>query len=214
MGDGQIDKYDGKTWVTDVFSQLPRRKVFALTSDENTLIAVQYGGWSEWNGSSWTHHFNLPELQNAPIVSVLLDGDTLWLGTQNRGLIEYSMTQKTLRLHDERDGLPDDWIVCLQKVGDEIWAGTFVGGLARFDGEKWMTQTELKGENVTAIEPLSSNKTHVAYVATRHGVWKVQSDGTARQFAADEIDSEAQTLLSTAQGLFVGTRTGIYFIEK
>lgn len=216
-GDGQVDKWDGHKWAKNVFRQLPRHKVFALAADENRLIAVQWGGWSEWDGARWTHHFEVPQLQNAPVVSVLPDGETLWLGTQNRGLIEYSITQQTVRVHDERNGLPDDWITSLCKVGDQIHAGTFVGGLARWNGAKWTTQPELKGENVTAIEPSAdsgdnANKRHNAFVATRHGVWKVDG-ATARPLAASAIDPEAQTLLQTPQGVWIGARTGLSFVR-
>ncbi|HVF84862.1 MAG TPA: hypothetical protein VM821_02685 [Abditibacteriaceae bacterium] len=216
-GDGQVDKWDGRKWAKNVFTQLPRHKVFALAADENRLIAVQWGGWSEWDGARWTHHFEVPQLQNAPVVSVLPEGETLWLGTQNRGLVEYSMTRKTVRVHDERSGLPDDWITSLCKVGDQIHAGTFVGGLARWNGAKWTTQPELKGENITAIEPSANNgddasKLHDAFVATRHGVWKV-AEGTAKPLASAVVDPEAQTLLQTPRGVWIGARTGLSFVR-
>ena len=202
-GDGQVDKYDGKIWTKNVFSWLPRHKVFALSADDGRLVAVQWGGWSEWNGATWTHHFDVPQLQNTPIVSLLIDDEKLWLGTQNKGVIEYS--KRVATVHDERNGLPDDWITCLEKIDNIIYAGTFVGGLARFDGKTWTTQRELKGENVTALAKAENGD---LAIATRNGVWRRAPDGKMTKLK--NLDSETQALLRSG-GLLVGARTGINY---
>lgn len=210
-GGGQVDRCKGKVWTRDVFSSLPRKKVFAIAADTDAIYAAQWGGWSEWNGRSWRHFFHVPGLQGLPIMNLCADGDTLWIGTQSRGIARYSHRDNTLRWHDERIGLPDDWITALQKIGDTLYAGTFVGGLARFDGKNWTTSPELKGENVTALEP---DHRGGLYIATRNGVWHRSQDGVMRRLSdrASFLDSEAQTLCLVSGGLWIGTRTGLFFL--
>ena len=216
-GDGKVDCYDGRTWARDVFKALPRRKVTALVVDGAHLYAAQWGGWSEWDGARWTHFLQIPELQGLPPMSLLPDGDTLWIGTQSRGLFEYSKRTQKLRLHDERLGLPDDWITCLARIGDTVYAGTFVGGLAFYviDKEaapKWVSLSQLHGENVTA---LADDRRGGVFAATRHGMWHKTADGGVKKVAGDfALDEEAQALCVVPQGLWIGTRTGLFFVTN
>jgi hypothetical protein len=141
-GNGRVDKWDGSTWKKNVFPFLPRHKAFSLASDGEKLYVGQWGGWSEWDGSRWEHFLRLPQLQGIGIMTLWPEGERVWLGTQNRGLVEATRTTTAvvptpvqltpvettllpslpllsyrLRFHDERNGLPDDWITCLVRQG-------------------------------------------------------------------------------------------------
>ena len=72
---------------------------------------------------------------------------------------------------------------------------------------------ELHGQNVTDIAPDGSGG---AYVTTRAGVWYRQADGAMRKLnaRASFLDPEAQALCAVPQGLWVATRTGLYFLTK
>lgn len=214
QGSGAIDRFDGMRWTPNVFPFLPRRQASALATDGKRLYIAQWGGWSEWDGARWMHHLKLPELQGLPITALCPDGDTLWVGTQGRGLAQVSRSQETIRWHDERDGLPDDWVTCLTRSGGSVLAGTFVGGLARWDGARWVTFPALAGQNVTALEPDSAAG---AFVATRRGVWNLPSNGASLQpltpsFPA--LDPEDQSLCAVPGGLWIGARTGIFFLPR
>jgi ligand-binding sensor domain-containing protein len=210
-GDGKVDLYDGTTWTRDVEAKLPRRKVSVLAADRNRLYLAQWGGWSEWDGTAWKHFFSLPELQGVPLMSLLPDGDTLWIGTQNRGLGEYSHRAGTLRWHDERQGLPDDWITCLAKIGDMLCAGTFVGGLAWSNGERWQVAAQLQGENITALEADGQGG---VWIATRNGVWHKSANEAPRELPQALCDPEVQALHREPQGLWIGTRTGLFYQQR
>ncbi len=218
-GNGKVDRFDGETWTRDVWARLPRPQVFSLAADRDRVYIGKWGGWSEWDGAQWTHFLRLPELQGLVVVALCADGDTLWIGTQSRGLAEYSHKTGALRWHDERHGLPDDWITCLQKVGDTLYAGTFVGGLARLDpakgneaGARWTTASELQGENVTALEVDGKGG---LYAATRNGVWHQAASGAPIKMneQATWLDSEVQALCATPRGLWIGARTGLSFVR-
>lgn len=214
QGSGTIDRFDGAHWTPDVFPYLPRRQASALAADGERLYVAQWGGWSEWDGVLWTHHLNVPELHGLPITALCPDGDTLWVGTQGRGLAEISRAQGTVRWHDERNGLPDDWVTCLTRSQGRVLAGTFVGGLARWDGTRWTTFHELAGQNVTALEADGASG---VFIATRQGVWRLPAEDSPLQSLAGlcpSLDPEAQSLCAVPSGLWIGARTGIFFLPR
>lgn len=211
-GSGRVDAFDGRRWTRDVCARLPRKQAMALAADDQRLYVAQWGGWSEFDGRTWTHHLRRPELQGLPITALCPDGDRLWVGTQSRGTAEIDRSTGRLRWHDDRHGLPDDWVTTLARVGKTLCVGTFVGGLARWDGSRWTTAPELSGENVTALAP---DATGGVYVGTRTGVWYHAPDGSLRSLheAAPFLDREVQALCPAEGGLWVGTRTGLYFLK-
>ncbi len=209
-GNGKVDRFDGRRWQRDVCSSLPRKQVSALAADSHRLYAAQWGGWSEFDGRTWTDDLNLPELQGVPITTLCPDGPTLWLGTQGRGIAQVDRATGRLRWHDERHGLPDDWVTVIERVGGSLSVGTFVGGLARWDGARWITVPALKGENVTALAPDGAGG---MFIGTRSGAWHQTDDGSPASLRGRFrfLDSEAQALWAVHGGLWVGTRTGLFF---
>jgi ligand-binding sensor domain-containing protein len=209
-GNGKVDRFDGRRWQRDVCSSLPRKQVSALATDAHRLYAAQWGGWSEFDGRSWIHHLNLPELQGVPITALCPNGATLWVGTQGRGIAQVDRATGQLRWHDERHGLPDDWVTVIERVGGSLAVGTFVGGLAQWDGARWTTAPALKGENVTALTPDGASG---MFIGTRSGVWHQTESGSllplVQRFSF--LDSEIQALYLAPGGLWVGTRTGLFF---
>ena len=208
-GGGAIDRFDGARWARNVFPWLPRRKALGLAGDEKKLAIAQWGGWSEWDGAKWTHSFP-SSMSNLVMPSLLREDDTLWIGTQSRGLAQWNDAQgksgEPTKWHDERDGLGDDWITALARSEKTLAAGTFVGGLSLFDGQNWSAPI-LDGENVTALEGESSGG---FFIATRHGTWHRDSRGSMRPIGG--VDEEAQALLRQGEGLWIGTRTGLFWV--
>lgn len=209
-GNGKVDKWDGRTWSRDVCAGLPIKQTLMIATDRSRLYAAQWGGWSEWDGKAWTHHFEKKaELQKCPITFLLPDGETFWIGTQNHGLAEINRCTSESRWHDERHGLPDDWITAMLRVGKTLHVGTFVGGMLRYDGAKW-SQAEQRGENITAFAPDGAGG---IWAATRTGLWHQDSEGKLTQPAQTSfLDSEVQALCAIPGGVWVGTRTGLFFL--
>lgn len=213
-GSGVVDRWDGTRWARNVFAFLPRGGVSALATDGTRLYAAQWGGWSETDGHVWTHHLTLPALRGQIITALCPEGGTLWLGTQGRSVAEVSRAAGTVRWHDERVGLTDDWITCLAQIGPTLCAGTFVGGLnCRTAGsgpkQRWSAPAALRGANVTALVPDGKGG---VWAATRSGVWHRSAGGQWAVLAAF-LEPEAQALLPVPGGLWIGTRTGLDFLR-
>jgi ligand-binding sensor domain-containing protein len=211
-GNGKVDALDRGRWRRDVFASLPRKQATALAADAHRLYVAQWGGWSEFDGAAWTHHLSRPDLQGLPITALHPDDETLWVGTQSRGIAEIDRSTGRLRWHDDRHGLPDDWVTVMARAGKSLFAGTFVGGLARWDGARWTEEPGLKGENVTVLAPDGAGG---LFVGTRTGVWHRSADGSMTPMHSTRpfLDREVQALCPAEGGLWVGTRTGLYFLR-
>jgi ligand-binding sensor domain-containing protein len=213
FGNGMVDRFDGKKWERNIFPDLPRGKIYSLATDDRKLFLGQWGGWSEWDGKSFQHFLKLPELQGVPLMVLHPIGNSLWIGTQSLGLMMYSHRSAKLRLIDARRGLPDDWITAIAgNTDDNVFTGTFVGGLARKTVSGWQTVTPVAGENVTALEMDDAGG---IYIATRHGVWHQSASGIWQNYQQTfpALSPEAQALLRTPEGLWIGTRAGLFLIS-
>jgi ligand-binding sensor domain-containing protein len=204
-GNGKLDCWNGSTWERDLCAGLARKEVAAIATDGKQLFAAQWGGWSEFDGKHWTSHLDLKQLQGVPTTSLCVEANTVWLGTQGKGIAEISRISGNLRWHDARNGLKDYWITAMAVTDGTLYAGTFVGGLTRREGDRWITL--LDGENVTAIE---SDRTGRVLAGTRRGLWRVSGETVSK---VEVGDTEIQALLRTEKGLWVGARTGIYFVK-
>ncbi len=207
-GNGLVDSFDGKAWRRNVLSGLPRKQASCISASPERLCVGQWGGWSEFDGVSWTHHLQIPELQGVQVTAILPEGDRTWIGTQGRGLAEVGRSTGKLTWHDERHGFPDDWVKCLARSGDVLYAGTFVGGLACLRGGSWTACRELSGREITALLPRLDGG---VIAAARAGVYAVDASGTATPlFGGHAPVTEAQALCRIDAELWIGTRTALF----
>ena len=203
---GKLDRFDGARWTRNVFADLPRKGVTTIAGDAERICVGPWSGWSEYDGKSWTHHLKHSELQGVPVTALHPDGDRLWIGTQGRGLIEFDRSTSALTLHDERRGLPDDWIRSLARAGSIVYAGTYCGGLAHWDGSTWKTASEIGGVEISA---LCHDASGGLFIGTRHGLWRRASNGSLERLRPG---IEVQALRAAENGLWIGSRTEIRFV--
>ena len=86
----------------------------------------------------WEQFTTKDGLPNDHIFAVKVDGDYVWVGTEN-GLARLDKRTRKFRVWNEKDGLPWRVVSALdvnQKTG-ELWIGLFGGGLARFSGGRF-----------------------------------------------------------------------------
>lgn len=206
-GDGTVDAFDGANWEKNALKTISRRGIYALAGDDKNLLAAGWGGWSEWNGQTWTPHYDLPALKGVPIMNLAMQGEDVWLGTQSRGIAKWTRGANELKFFDERDGLTDDWITTLCVDGERVWAGTFVGGLYVYEAGKWRAFDETKGENITAMV---SDQSGGVWATTRRGLFRAHGKN-AEKISESWLDDEQQSLCAGDGGLWIGARTSLNF---
>jgi|GEM_PF-3781153 len=195
-GDGQVDTFDGSEWKRDVFrTELPRKQAARLSTDGSRLFFAQWGGWSEFDGTSWTHRFP-GELSGVPVTTVLPRGAERWVGTQGRGVVRFG--EQPLFLGQNRQ-LPDDWVTHLADLKGQVVAGTFIGGLATWDGANWQAVMF----PTAGITGLLASASH-AWVASAKGIGRYPEGWTSPK------PTEAQCLAEFRGSVWVGGRRGIY----
>lgn len=111
---------------------LPISTSTALRVEEGPEAALPYI-YTEWE------HFTVKDgLPNDHIFAVAVDGNHVWIGTEN-GLARLNKDTRQIESWGEEDGLP--WRVVSGLAVDqrkgELWLGLFGGGLARFSGGRF-----------------------------------------------------------------------------
>lgn len=62
------------------------------------------------------------------VKAIMTDGRITWLGTSN-GLVKYDTFTGASKTYNNRNGLLSNGVFRIDRVGDEIWIGTYGGGL-------------------------------------------------------------------------------------
>jgi ligand-binding sensor domain-containing protein len=62
------------------------------------------------------------------VKDILIDGRIVWLGTSN-GLIKYDAFTGATKTYNNRNGLFSNGVFHISRVGDDMWIGTYGGGL-------------------------------------------------------------------------------------
>lgn len=207
---GTVDRFDGKTWTKNVMSNLPRKQCSAIATDQEKLYIGQWGGWSEFDEKTLTHHFGIAELQGCQVTALLPEGTTLWMGTQGRGLVEIDRYSGQVIWHDERVGMPDDTVKCIARCGETLYVGTFSQGVAYLDNNtgRWRQIEETAASQVTAI---AADGFGGLYLGTRTCLWHINA---AKQVRPIIRGLEVQALLVIGEDIWIGARTGLLRVSQ
>ena len=160
---------------------------------------------SVWNGSRFVSHKLASIAGYTSVRSMLCAHDgSIWVGTTN-GLIHLKGGHE--RLYTVRDGLPDNWILCLQQANDGgIWIGTKDGFSRWHNGEI---------ESFRSKDGLSQSSAYSAYedregslwIGTKHGLNQFL-DGRAIPYTMNEglPSNDTGPVLQDSSGIiWVGT---------
>jgi ligand-binding sensor domain-containing protein len=212
QGSAGLDRFAAGKWTSRAFAEgMPKRGAFFFASEANRLFVSQVGGWSEFDGTSWTAHLNEPDLQNMAPTALLPFQGKVWIGTQGKGLAEADTATRKLRWSAENAGFKDDWITCLASARGRVFAGTFTGGCMVYDGVAWSSLDPLTGMHVTDLEEDGKGG---LYISTLDNLWHwtgvegVQSLGKRHPGVRGGIAA----LAMSPKGLWVGTNEGIYLL--
>lgn len=131
-----------RVFTTD--NGLPQQSVYAVdqTPDGYLWIAT-FDGLVRFDGHRMTvfNHAEVPEIRSNRILALHVDRQgTLWVGTEDGGVTR--MKDGAFRSFGVADGLPAQTVGAIQEDREgHIWVSTW-GGLARFDGERWLKPPE------------------------------------------------------------------------
>lgn len=194
-----------RTYVKELINEW----VYGVDVDQKgrTWFATE-GGVSMFDGKiwkSWTHKDGL----GAPNVEKLAASSNTGLGTRSRhdlstmeqGTATYNPNY-TFAMHVGPDG--------------DVWAGTWGGGVARFNGVKWNNYTTLDGLVGNIVYSIARDGSGAFWFGTDKGVSRFDGKNWQSFTTKDGLlDSHVYTITATPKGdIWAGTRRGVVIISK
>jgi len=187
---GDLD--DKSSWdlytVANTSGSLPNDWVYALRAgkEEGVVWFATEGGLARFKDGVWDN-WNHEDGQGAPYELVRSQIEFV---TDPAQYSEHHARQKEeMGLQEVDIAYNPNYIVAL--LVDQqgvVWAGTWGGGLARFDGKEW--------QNFTVADGLPGNHVFMLYEDDDGVIWIGTSNGLARR------DDENFKVFTTADGLF------------
>jgi ligand-binding sensor domain-containing protein len=206
-GANRVDPKSGKfgTYVKELVNEW----VYGLGVDSRDRVWFgTEGGISMFDGRtwrSWTHKDGLggPNAENLPF------SPNTGLGTRSRHDLA-TMVQGSPTYNP-------NYVFSLHVApGDVVWAGTWGGGVSRFDGTRWTNLTSRDGLAGNIVYSIAQDGDGVLWFGTNRGVSRY--DGKSWQtFGKAEglLDDNVYALAATPQGeIWAGTRRGVARIGR
>lgn len=169
---------------------------------------------------------------NSLIYSILIDKKEIWLGTYNRGVIQYNLENK--KITNYRSGLKVDWITSMIKdYSGTLWVGTWGGGIAYLptpkESETLQTgQTSIESNSFSTFsvrEGISDNKIWCLLEDREQNLWIGTNEGgvsyyKGKQFSTLSIEhglvTEQVNAITQDKNLkyWIGTNQGISIYDQ
>ncbi len=182
---GRIVTFDNVSWTYYKLWELGMPSSYAdaivIDQNDNKWIGTAGGGLAKFDGTNWEvyTHANSGLPANG-VLSLALEGETLWIGTGS-GLARFAEgTWKTF--HRSTSDLPDDFVYALAvDAHGNKWIGTGSGGLALYREGGVRTQVEARLDEKSERFSLSQNypnpfnpQTTISYELPKAGVITLQ----------------------------------------
>jgi len=188
------DLHDRSKWdvytVENTKGGLPNDWVYSLEEGKNGEIwLATEGGLARFKDDKW-ENWNHAKGVGAPFEKVKNDPQ---FGTDPSTLSEHHAKQKKeMGLQDTGAAFNPNYIVSMAVDRDGVvWAGTWGGGLSRFDGKKW--------KHYTMSDGLPGNHVFMLHVDPSGKLWVGTNNGLAR------FDDGKFKVFTTDDGLFSNT---------
>lgn len=131
------------------------------------------------------------------VKAMLADDSLMWIGTSG-GVIRYDLADDNYTLFDNKKGLLSNGVFHLSKIKNEIWVGTYGGGLSIFnpDTENWRNYNIPDGMGDAFVYDVLQTSSGDIWIATWSGANRVKGGNL------DSIESwELYTVANTDGGL-------------
>ncbi len=166
------------------------------------------GGISMFDGAQWREWTHADGV-GAPNSAGLPPSTNTGLGTRSRHDLSVTV-----------DGSPSynpDYVFCIHVATDDaVWAGTWGGGAARYDGEAWRNYTSADGLAGDIVFAITEDAEGALWFGTERGVSRWDGRQWQRFGVDDGIPGEAVYALAvTPDGeVWAGTRGGVARIGR
>ena len=162
------------------------RRLFGATAGF-VLFAVTASAQTPALYSKWENFTTANGMPDAKVLSVAVDGDRVWAGTEN-GLVLVE-NGKVAKVYTTADGLPNRVVtgIAVDKKSGDLWLATF-GGLSQFSGGEFHNYDSLTtglANNIVYGVAIQDEFVWVATTAginrynTRTGEWSIFSEKNA-----------------------------------
>jgi ligand-binding sensor domain-containing protein len=206
-GVNKVDPKNGK--FTTYVRELINEWVYGLGVDSKDRVWFgTEGGVSMFDGKtwkSWTHKDGL----GAPNTDQLAFSANTGLGTRSR--------HDLATMNDGRPTYNPNYVFSIHVAPDDtVWAGTWGGGVSRFDGRRWTNLTTANGLAGNIVYSIAQHRDGAFWFGTNRGVsrWdgkRWQNFGRAQGLLEDNV----YALAVTPQGeVWAGTRRGVTRIGR
>ncbi|MDH3713436.1 MAG: regulator [Gammaproteobacteria bacterium] len=214
---GQLDDRDKWQLFTVASTQggLPNDWVYALAegingevwfATEGGLARYHEGRWSNWN-----HEDGL----GAPYE--LVKEQIQFANDPAQYSQHHSRQKQEMGLQDVDVAFNPNYIVALHVAADgSVWAGTWGGGLAHFDGRQWQNFTADDGLPGNHVFSLHGDGGGRLWVGTNNGLARFEGDGFRVYTVADGLFSNIVFSMETAPdgSAWVGSFGGVARIAR
>ena len=174
---------------------------------EGGLVRFKDGQWTNWN-----HAKGL----GAPFDKV--KGDIAFKSDPSKVSQHHAKQKQEMGLEGVDVAYNPNYIVALAVDRDGVvWAGTWGGGLSRFDGKAWKTYTTAEGLPGNHVSMLHVDRTSgLLWVGTNNGLSRLE-DGKFRRMGVEDglFANTVFSMVTTASdGIWVGSFGGVAHIRK
>jgi len=184
--------------------ELVNEWVYGLDVDSKDRLWVgTEGGVNMFDGKTWSvwtqkDGLGAPNTENLPF------SPNTGLGTRNRH--DLSVMVEGLSSYN-----PNYVFAIEVDHKDQVWAGTWGGGVSRFDGKSWKNFTSQDGLAGNIVYSIRQDKQHVYWFGTNKGLSRFDGQSwTSVGKAEGLLDDHVYAVAVTKQGeIWAGTRHGV-----
>jgi len=184
--------------------ELVNEWIYGLAVDNKDRVWIgTEGGVNMYDGNSWwvwTHQDGLgaPNAQNLPF------SKNTGLGTRSRH--DLSVLAGASQTYNP------NYVFCLQvDKKQQIWAGTWGGGVSRYDGETWQNYTMVDGLAGNIVYSMAQDAQGGLWFGTNHGLSNLKN-GQWQNYTMEQglFDNHVYAIAASDDGnVWVGTKKGV-----
>lgn len=155
-------------------------------------------------------------IEDGNISALAVDGDDLWIGTWNGGILRYSYSTDRFVLFEEgKNSIADNTIRAIGVTDTHVWVGTY-NGLSVYNkaSSSWRMINKLGGRHPGKISVISEIN-DIIYVGTLgNGLWRLSGKTWEQVGNSAGLGDYILSLAHNEKNIFIGTMTGGIFIYQ